>query len=147
MPRPKPPGWPAYMIAKRLKSGVRYYWNLPKWAVTAGCTMEREPLGLDYGEAKRRCDEILNPQFQAWLKRGEISETSPRLIVGTFDWLVAQYKTSPRFRNLPLKTQKNYDASLRLVADFGLKDGRRFGGWPCQAFSRKWPTDSTRNCC
>jgi len=70
MPRPKPPGWPAYMVAKRLKSGVRYYWNLPKWAVTAGCTMEREPLGLDYGEAKRRCDEILNPQFQAWLKRG-----------------------------------------------------------------------------
>jgi hypothetical protein len=33
------------------------------------CLLGCEPLGTDYGDAKKRCDELLNPQFDAWRKR------------------------------------------------------------------------------
>jgi len=34
MLRRKPQGWPAYMVAKRLRSGVTgYYWAPPTWAL------------------------------------------------------------------------------------------------------------------
>src|SRR5262245_30814032 len=113
MPRSKPPGWPPYMIAKRLKGGrTAYYWNIPARAIKADCPMTREALGTDYAEAKRRCDEVLNPQFQAWLKRGEIGEILPRVELGSFDWMVATFRQSPRYRNLPDKTRSSYDASL-----------------------------------
>ena len=103
------------------------YWNPPGWAMRAGCPLQREALGRDYGEAKRRCDEILNPQFQGWLKRGEAGEISSRPQVGTFDWLVSTFKSSPKYRKLPARTQRSYDAVLQLVSDYELKDGRRFG--------------------
>ena len=115
------------MISKRLKLGTGYYWNGPSWAIKAGCPMKREALGLDYGEAKRRCDEILNPQFQAWLNRAEVGEISERLVPGTWDWMIAQFKQSTKYGELPPRTQKSYDASLQLVTNYQLKDGRRFG--------------------
>ncbi|MGH1574871.1 hypothetical protein ACRAWG_34825 [Methylobacterium sp. P31] len=47
--------------------------------------------------------------------------------MGTFDWLAALYKTSPKYYGKPPQTRRSYDASLRLVSSFVLKDGRRFG--------------------
>src|SRR5689334_19862427 len=113
MPRRKPPGWPAYMIGKRTKGGWSYYWNLPTWAQKSGCPMKREPLGSDYAEAKRRCDELLNPQFAAWRSRREAIDIAPGHRLGTFDWLATQYKRSPKYRKLPPSTRKSYDAAIR----------------------------------
>src|SRR5687768_16140756 len=113
MPRRKPPGWPKLMVGRRLASGVTaFYWVSPTWAVKAGFPIGCEPLGTDYGQAKQRADDILNPQFDAWRARGKAPEVSGRAAIGTFNWLVQVYRTSPRFRERPQKTQKDYEAAL-----------------------------------
>lgn len=128
MPRRKPLGWPRYMVTRRLKSGtIAYYWVIPTWAKQNGCALKIEALGTDYASAKKRCDELLNPQFDAWRKREETTLPSNQPIPGTFNWLVAIYKTSPRYQDLPAKTRKSYDGALRLVGRHTLKDGREFG--------------------
>ena len=72
MPRRRPKGWPRYMDDHRRRAArPAYYWKLPSWAKRAGCPMRSEALGNDYGEAKRRCDDILNPLLDAWRTRDE----------------------------------------------------------------------------
>jgi hypothetical protein len=128
MPRRKPLGWPRYMVTRRLKSGAAaFYWVPPTWAKRDGCTLEVEALGIDYGDAKKRCDELLNPRFDAWRRREEIAVAYDHTVPGTFDWMVVIYKSSPLYRKLPAKTRKSYDAALRLVSQHKLKDGRNFG--------------------
>jgi hypothetical protein len=128
MPRRKPQGWPKLMASKRLKTGVTaYYWAPPTWALKAGCPVGREALGIDYGVAKERCDVLLNPQFDAWRLGAKAPALPDRIAIGTFDWLVGLYKSSPKYRDKPPKTRKSYDAVLRLVADYSLTDGRGFG--------------------
>jgi len=125
--RKKPLGWPKYMIEKRLKAGVvAYYWSYPKWAQEKGCPIERESLGTDYGTAKQKCDEVLNPQFEAWLRKDEKPESEAARF-GSFDWLVSIYKQSPRYTNRPEKTRRSYDDALAMAAKHALKDGRKFG--------------------
>ncbi len=127
MPRGKPQGWPKLMVERRLRSGsIGYYWVPPTWALKAG-SPKGEPLGSDYGEAKRRCDDILNPQYDAWRTRGETSPQRDGPAHGTFDWMAALYKTSPKYNEKPPKTRKSYDAALKLVSQHRLKDGRTFG--------------------
>ena len=130
MSRRKPLGWPRYMVGRRLTSGsAANYWVPPTWAKRAGCTLQVEALRLDYALAKQRCDEVLNPQLDAWRKREEIvpSERAP---LGTFDWMITVYKSSPLFQKLPARTQRSYDAALRLASQHELKDKRRFGMLP-----------------
>jgi hypothetical protein len=123
----KPVGWPSYLTGKKLSGGrIAYYWQPPTWARKLGCPVQAEALGADYAEAKRRCDEVLNPQFRAWLHRDELAETA-RSIPGTFAWLVAIYKTSPLYRKCNAGTRADYDAVLSLVVSHELKDGRHFG--------------------
>src|SRR5262245_47276023 len=110
-PRRKPAGWPKLMRAKRLASGaISYFWEPPTWAKKAGCTVRAEPLGTDYGAAKLRCDQILNPQFDAWRTKGEAPQSS--VAFGTFDWLVSVYKSSPLYTKKPARTRKSIDAAL-----------------------------------
>src|SRR3712207_4645265 len=104
-----------------------YYWSPPTWAKKAGCTLEPVALGTDYGEAKRTCDEVLNLQLDAWRQRDELPSPASRAVPGTFDWMVAIYKSSPKYQSREPRTRKSYDAVLQLVADHRLKDSRRFG--------------------
>jgi hypothetical protein len=128
MPRTKPLGWPKLMVAKRLKSNsVAYYWTAPTWAKRNGCPVVAEALGNDYATAKRRCDEILNPQFDAWRTSGDATVIGSRAAFGSFDWMITLYKSSPRYMERPVKTQRSYDAALRLASNHKLKDGRLFG--------------------
>ena len=126
MPKNKPLGWPKLMRAKRLSGGAfAYYWEAPSWAKKAGCTVAAEPLGTDYADAKRRCDDVLNPQFDAWRTRGEVLSEGARH--GTFNWMVAVYKSHPKYKERPARTRKSIDAALALAAQVQLKDGRKFG--------------------
>jgi len=128
MPRRKPAGWPKLMVAKRLRSGnVAYYWDAPTWAKRNGCPVAGEALGTDYAVAKQRCDEVINPQFDAWRTHGEVAATQGRPLPGSFDWMVSIYKTHPKYNKKPAKTRKSYDSVLRLVSKHALKDGRAFG--------------------
>ncbi|MGA7582152.1 MAG: hypothetical protein WBW59_12795, partial [Pseudolabrys sp.] len=89
-----------YMVARRLKSGATaYYWVIPTWAKKNGCRLRIEALGADYANAKKRCDELLNPQFDAWRKREQITLLSDHAAPGSFDWMTAVYRSSPLYRN------------------------------------------------
>src|SRR4051794_16643085 len=105
------------MVPRRLASGAAaYYWVPPTWAVKAGCPMKGEALGADYGEAKRRCDELLNLQFDSWRARDQAPSSADRARVGTFDWMVTLYRSSPKYRDKGEKTRRDYDAVLNLVS-------------------------------
>lgn len=56
-----------------------------------------EALGGDYAIAKRKCDDVLNPHYKAWLTNGEADLSAPRAPSGTWDWMVGVYKTSPKY--------------------------------------------------
>jgi hypothetical protein len=128
--RRKPAGWPKLMVAKRLKSGATaYYWGPPTWAKKKGCRLGSAALGTDYACAKQRCDEVLNPQFDAWIAGNSPDAiVTDRPAVGTFNWMISIYKALPKYTRRPDKTRKSYDAALRLVSQHKLKDGRLFGG-------------------
>jgi len=121
----KPPGWPKYMEAKLVAGGIRYFWNAPTWARKRDCPIKSEALGADYGAAKARCDDYLNPLFKSWLS-GD-SDAKRQAPVGVFDWLVADYKSSKKYTKRPPRTRSSYDRALEDVAGFTLTDGRRFG--------------------
>jgi hypothetical protein len=129
MPRRKPVGWPDLMTAKRLVSGsIAYYWSPPMRARKAGCPVLPEALGTDYGAAKQRCDDVLNPHYRSWLAKGEgVEAGTERAMRGTFDWMVATYKVSPKYTKLPAETRSSYDRMLNMVSVLPLKDGRAFG--------------------
>ena len=104
MPRRyKPAGWPKLMVAKHLRNGATgYYWDPPTWAKNKGCTFSSEALGTDYARAKQRCDEVLNPQFDAWLAGNSANAiVANRPAVGTFDWMVSIYKALPKYMRRP----------------------------------------------
>jgi hypothetical protein len=126
MPRRKPPGWPVYMVARSVGGGWSYFWYPPSWAKKAGCPVRGEALGSDYAEAKRRCDEGLNPQFVGWRSRGQESFSISHAAIGSFDWMIAIYRSSPKFPKV-VQTRRSYEAALKLVSGHLLKDGRKFG--------------------
>lgn len=124
------------MVAKRLKNGdVAYYWDVPTWSRRSGCLVAGEALGKNYAVAKQRCDEVLNPQFDAWRTRDEVGATQDRPLPSSFDWMVAIYKTHPKYTKKPVKTRKSYDSVLRLVSKHVLKDGRTFGSLPLRSIT------------
>lgn len=128
MPRRKPTGWPKLMVGKRLASGrISYYWSPPTHSLKAGCPVKPEALGADFAVAKARCDDVLNPQLDAWRNEGDLSPIDARTRVGTFDWLVSLYKASPQYTSRPPRTRTSYDSALQNISGFVLKDGRRVG--------------------
>ncbi|MCA0320677.1 MAG: site-specific integrase [Proteobacteria bacterium] len=125
--RRKPRGWPRYMEVKRLRAGEAYYWNPPTWARKAGCPLDARALGGEFSNAKAHCDDVLNPQFDAWRlgRSGSLAPLGP--LVGSFDWMVSIYKAHPAYQERPAKTQTSYDAALALVSKYTLKNGQDVG--------------------
>jgi hypothetical protein len=106
MPRRKPAGWPKLMVSKHLKDGLTaYYYDPPTWAKKKGCPVKAEALGTDYAHAKKRCDEVLNPQFDAWRTGNGPIATSAA--TGTFDWMVSVYKGNPKYKDKPADTKEH----------------------------------------
>ncbi|MGY4472856.1 hypothetical protein [Bradyrhizobium sp. USDA 3364] len=136
MRKRKPLGWPKYMEARPSNGIVRYYWNAPSWARKRGCPLTSEKLGTDYAAAKARCDDYLNPLFDSWRTGGETDpDVIDRALVGSFDWAVAAYRADKKYTKLPARTRDSYDRALRDVADYALKDGRRFGSLSVKSIS------------
>ena len=73
---------------------MAYYWSPPTWAKVRGFDGAAEALGTDFGDAKRKCDDVLNPYFEEW-RTGGAGERIDRTAHGTFDWMVEVYKSSP----------------------------------------------------
>ena len=97
------------MIAKRLGSGqVAYYWNARKRDIDSGFTLHREALGVEYGTAKSRADQ-LNAHLDAW-REGKGAERSLDASgrFGTIDWWLEMYCRSPAFEKLKERTKPSY---------------------------------------
>ena len=44
----KPASWPKYMVAKKVRDAVAYYWRPPGRDIAKACPVHPEPLGSDY---------------------------------------------------------------------------------------------------
>jgi hypothetical protein len=120
---------PRYVRRKPLRGGGwALYFNVPTWARRAGCLVKSEALGTDYGAAVRRAETVLLPAFDAW-RSGGASDGAPATfaLVGTLNWLFAEYRADRRFTNLDPRTKRNHESGMRLVGAHVIRDGRRLG--------------------
>jgi hypothetical protein len=118
---------PRYVERKAVGAGWAHYWHTPKWAKDAGCPIGNEALGLDYAAAVKRAEEILLPAFDAW-RSGDKSATTPDVaMVGTLNWLFAEYRADRRYTKLDPKSKRNHEVGFKLVGGYVLQDGRRLG--------------------
>jgi hypothetical protein len=121
---------PRYTLRQPLKGGWGYFFNVPSWARKKNCPIKNEALGTDYDIAVRRAENILLKAFDSWRTGGasdEASATAPVATAGTFDWLIAEYRSDRRYTKLSGKQKRNHEAGFKLVGGYVLKDGRRLG--------------------
>lgn len=132
----KPAGWPRYMIAKRLASGVvAYYWNARNVDISAGFKLHREALGTDYGEALKRAAG-LNVLLDAWRAgRGNLKSLNIGPRFGTVEWWLESYMHSSAFEKLKDRTKPTYRYQLRLFSDLPTTTGSRLGELPAKAIT------------
>jgi hypothetical protein len=119
---------PRYVERKAIGAGWAHYWHTPKWAKDAGCPIGNEALGIDYAAAVKRAEEILLPAFDAWRSGDTKTETTPAVaMVGTLDWLFAEYRADRRYTKLDPKSRRNHEVGFKLVGGYVLQDGTRLG--------------------
>jgi len=54
--------------------------------------------------------------------------TAPAVaMVGTLDWLFAEYRADRRYTKLDPKSKRNHEVGYKLVGGYVLKDGTRLG--------------------
>jgi hypothetical protein len=128
---------PRYVRAKALAGGQRaYFFEPPTWARKAGCTVEAEALGIDFGAAVVRAEDILLKAFDSWRTGGLTDMVPIGPAIGTFDWLVMVFKGHQAWADIDHKTQRLYTQGLELFGDHVLKDGARVGSKKLADFSR-----------
>lgn len=119
---------PRYVERKPIGAGWAHYWHTRKWAKDAGCPIGNEALGLDYAAAVKRAEEILLPAFDAWRSGDTKTATTPAVaMVGTLDWLFAEYRADRRYTKLDPKSKRNHEVGFKLVGGYVLKDSKRLG--------------------
>jgi hypothetical protein len=119
---------PRYVERKPIGAGWAHYWHTPKWARDAGCPIGNEALGLDYAAAVKRAEEILLPAFDAWRSGDTKTATTPAVaMVGTLNWVFAEYRADRRYTKLDPKSKRNHEVGFKLVGGYVLQDGTRLG--------------------
>lgn len=115
---------PRYMRAKRLTSGVAYFWEPPHWARHGAkrhgrpCPVAATPLGQDLSVALIKASH-LNEALDGW-RKGEVgSELAP----GTVAWLFQWYRTQRKFTKNAAKTQSDYRKIMDAVAALSMRVG------------------------
>ena len=134
----KPANWPRYMLAKRLKDGrTAYYWSAQQRDLKAGCSLRREALGLDYGNAIAKAD-LLNKHLDAWREgRGAPKELDLKPDFGTLRWLVERYKRSRAWEKVSPRSRGDYERAFRLVLDHPTKIGCELGRLPASSVTAR----------
>lgn len=119
---------PRYVERKLTGAGWAHFFHVPTWAKRAGCPLDSEALGIDYGAAVKRAEEILLPAFDAWRTGDTSTAVAPAIaVVGTLDWMFAEYRSDRRYTKLSPKHKRNHEAGFKLVGGYILKDGTRLG--------------------
>jgi hypothetical protein len=122
---------PRYVERRPLKAGGwGHFFHVPSKYKKKGCTLHDEPLGIDYDAAVKRAETILLPAFDAWLSGDK--RIAPKLqaapaIIGTLDWVFAEYRDDRRFKKLDAGTKRNHENGFKLVGGYKLKDGTLIG--------------------
>src|SRR4051794_6381906 len=78
------------------------------------------------GRPRTRAHET-SSAFDSWRTLGASDLMPERAAPGTFDWMVAEFRSDRRYREKDPKTRRQYDQGLELAGAYVLKDGRRFG--------------------
>jgi hypothetical protein len=102
-----------------------FYWNIPTYYRTLGCTIPNEPLGTNYEIA---CGEdgnggraaALNGLFDEWNQKrlGQSVETGTLCRFGTVDWLFREYKSNKAYlEKVAPRSRPDYERTMLLVAD------------------------------
>jgi hypothetical protein len=100
----------------RAESKWSYFFDLPSWArADKTCPLHNEPLGSNYDAAVRKVEDVLLPLLDSW-RSGGASDMVPEAKAppGTFNWLVAEFKSDKRFADLEADTRKSYEYGLEL---------------------------------
>jgi hypothetical protein len=123
---------PRFVIRKKLANGkLAFYFNIPKYWRTRGCTISNEPLGNDYETVCSRA-AALNGLFDEWGKtrRGEPIESGLARF-GTVDWLFRQYKSNKAYtEKVSPRSRPDYERTMLMIADTKTLRGDRIGGRP-----------------
>jgi hypothetical protein len=123
---------PRFVIRKKLVNGeLAFYFNIPKYWRTRGCTIPNEPLGNDYETVCSRA-AALNGLFDEWGKtrRGEPIESGLARF-GTVDWLFREYKSSKAYtEKVSPRSRPDYERTMLMIADTKTLRGDRIGGRP-----------------
>ena len=99
----KPANWPRYMLSKRLTGGrTGYYWSPHKRDLLAGCTLQREKLGFDFGPAIAKA-ELLNKHLDAW-RQGR--DAPKDLDLQPDKWAIASYYAIAKRARLTCGSQR-----------------------------------------
>jgi integrase len=100
-----------YLVAKRQKGHVLYYWQ-PKGILREAGFLPRRLAERtnDLADAIREA-EALNRELDAWRAGQRPVAVQP----GTMPWLVKLYRSDPRYCDLAAKTQRGYDQCLAII--------------------------------
>jgi len=125
-----------YLVEKRQKSRVLYYWQPARVLRKAGF----EPRRLaertnDLADAVREAED-LNRQLDAWRTGQGPAPIQP----GTMPWLVKLYRSDDRYTGLAARTQRSYDQHIRVIEAWSARAGhpqlKIISRKACQTFYR-----------
>lgn len=129
---------PRFVIAKKGKKGVSFYWNPPVyWRKRAEkdkrpYPFESQPLGADLSQqALEAAAQPHNARFDEWRQDGVLSPERRYAAHGTVEWLFEQYVASEIFkRRVGERSQGDYKLIFKAINDQPTKTGGRFGQLP-----------------
>ena len=108
-----------YLVAKRQKSRVLFYWQPNRPLRDAGFLPRRlAERTNDLADAIREA-EALNRELDAWRAGQQPVPVQP----GTIPWLVKLYRSDPRYTDLAAKTQRGYDQCLAIIEAWSERAG------------------------
>ena len=129
---------PRFVIAKKGKGGVSFYWNPPTyWRKQAEAQgrkypFESQKLGTDLRQAELDAAAHLhNARFDEWRIGGVLTPERRYAAHGTVEWLFEEYQASEIFkRRVSARSRADYRLLFDAISDLPTKSGGRFGQLP-----------------
>lgn len=108
-----------YLVSKRQKSRILYYWQPNKPLRDAGFLCRRlAERTNDLSDAIREA-EALNRELDAWRAGQQPVPIQP----GTLPWLIRLYRSDQRYTGLAAKTQRGYEQCLAVIEAWSERAG------------------------
>lgn len=103
----------------------------------AGCSLRREALGLDFGNAISKAD-LLNRHLDAWRQgRDAPKDLNLQPDFGSLRWLVERYKRSRAWEKVSERSRTEYEKVFRLVLEHPTKTDQELGRLPAASMSAR----------